>query len=72
MGGPYEVMVGDLSDPLNYDPHLISVSELFNREEGFEFDFVRFDNGKLIVKNDDSRELSADLGELKAKIKSLA
>ena len=69
----YEVMIGNLSDPLNYDPHLISVSEIFDpeHEEGFEFDFVRFENGKLIVKNDDNREFSLDLAEVKAKIKAL-
>lgn len=71
---PYEVMVGDLSDPLNYDPHLISVQEILDpeNEECFDFDFVRFEDGKLIVKNDENREFSLGLAEIKAKIKSLS
>ncbi len=72
--GPYEVMVGDLSEPLNYDPHLICVNEVFDPEhdEGYDFDFVRFEDGKLIVKNDDNREFSLDLAEVKASIKALS
>lgn len=70
----YNVMVGDLSDPLNYDPHLISVRDIIDPEndECFEFDFVRFDDGILIVKNDENREFSLDLTEIKAKIKALS
>lgn len=70
----YNVMVGDFSEPLNYNPHLISVREIIDPEndEGWEFDFVRFEDGKLIVKNDDNREFSVDLAEIKAKIKALS
>lgn len=72
--GPYEVMVGDFSDPLNYDPHLISVCEIIDPEhdEGYDVDFVRFEDGKLIVKNDENREFSIDLTEIKAKIKAFS
>lgn len=71
---PYEVMVGDLSEPLNYDPHLISVRDILDpeNEECLDYDFVRFEDGKLIVKNDDNREFSVDLAEIKAKIKALS
>ena len=70
----YSVMVGDLYDPLNYDPHLISVRDIIDPEndECYEFDFVRFEDGKLIVKNDDNREFSLDLAEIKAKIKAMS
>lgn len=71
---PYEVMVGDLTEPLNYDPHLISVREILDpeNEECLDYDFVRFEDGKLIVKNDDNQEFSIDLAEIKAKIKALS
>lgn len=72
--GPYDIMAGDFSEPMNYDPHLISVSEIFDPEHdnGFEFDFVRFEDGKLIVKNDENREFSVDLAEIKEQIKALS
>lgn len=70
---PYDVMVGDLSEPLNYDPHLISVYDMLTSEngDGCEVDFSRFENGKLIVKNDDNEELLFDLNEIKTKIKAM-
>lgn len=69
---PYEVMVGDLSDPLNFDPHLISIYDLIVSEngEGSDVDFVRFDDGKLIVKTDDNNERAFCLNELKAKLRT--
>ena len=50
--GPYDVMVGKLNDPLNFDPHLISVSEYFDRkhEELPEIDFASWDEDGLTVK----------------------
>lgn len=71
--GPSDVMVGDLSEPLNYDPHFIGVNSLIDPEndECWDIDFVRFEDGRLVVKNDEKREFSFDLGELKAKIKAL-
>lgn len=72
--GPSEVMVGDFSEPLNYDPHLISICEIIDSEndECNDLDFVRFEDGKLIVKNYENREFSLDLAEVKAKIKALS
>ena len=72
-GGPYDIMAGDLSEPLNYDPHLVSICSIIDPEydEGYDVDFVRFENGKLVVKTDDGREFSIDIEELKAKIKAL-
>lgn len=45
-------MVGKLEDPLNFDPHLISVSEYFDREheELPEIDFASWDEDSLSVK----------------------
>lgn len=72
--GLYDVMAGDFSAPLNYNPHLISVREIIDPEndECYEFDFVRFEDGKLIVKNDEKREFSVDLAEIEAKIRALS
>lgn len=72
--GPSDVMVGDFSEPLNYDPHLISVCEIIDPEndECYDWDFVRFEDGKLIVKNDEKREFSIDLAEITAKIKEFS
>lgn len=72
--GPSDVMVGDFSEPLNYDPHLISVCEIVEPEndECYDWDFVRFEDGKLIVKNDDKHEFSIDLTEIKTKIKAFS
>lgn len=72
-GGPCDIMAGDLSEPLNYDPHLVSICSIIDPEydEGYDVDFVRFENGKLVVKTDDGREFSIDIEELKAKIKAL-
>lgn len=62
----YDVMVGDFSEPLNYDPHLISVSEIIDpeHEEGYEFDFVRFENDYLVVKEDSGQEHLISMCEL--------
>lgn len=71
---PYGVMVGDFSDPLNFDPHLISIYDLIMSEigEGSEVVFVRFDDGKLVVKTDDNNERAFCLNELKVKIRALS
>ena len=73
-GGPYDIMVGDLSDPLNYDPHLISVNSIIDPEydEGWDVDFVCFKDSELVVKTDTDREFSLELKEIKAKIKALS
>lgn len=72
--GPSDVMVGDLSDPLNFDPHLISIYEIIDPEYdlGTDIDFVRFELGRLIVKDDDNKEHSFDLSELAEKIKAIS
>ena len=71
-GGPYDIMAGDFSDPLNFDPHLVSVCSVIDPEndECWDVDFVCFKDGKLVVKTDDSREFSVDIEELKTRIKS--
>lgn len=58
--GPYDVMVGKFDSPLNFDPHLISVSDYFDskHEELPELDFVAWSEEGLTVKyeTDDGTE----------------
>lgn len=73
-GGPYDIMAGDLSDPMNYDPHFVSVCSIIDPEydECYDVDFVRFEDGFLTVKTDDGREHSISISEIKARIKALS
>lgn len=73
-GGPYDIMAGDFSDPLNYDPHLVSICSIIDPEydEGWDVDFVRFEEGKLVVKTDTGIEFSLDIGEIREKLKALS
>ncbi len=50
-GGNYEIMVGDFSDPLNFNPHLVSIIDIFDPDGDFdyEFDFKEWKDGKLYV-----------------------
>ncbi len=70
--GTSDVMVGDFSEPLNFDPHLVSVHELIDPdyEEVDDVDFARFESGRLVVKCDcgAEREVSCEL--LSEKIKA--
>lgn len=74
-GGPGDVMVGDLSNPLDFDPHLISVHEILDPEyeEIDDVDYGRFEGGNLIVKCDRNteREVSFDMLFQKIREKSL-
>lgn len=73
-GGNSDIMVGDFSDPLNYDPHLISISEIIDPEydECYDIDFRRFKDGKLVVSADRKEEYSFGLDELFKKIKAIS
>ncbi len=67
--GTSDVMVGDFSKPLNFNPKLIGVHDIIDPEwdEIGDIDFVRFEDGKLIVKCDDGTEREVDMkffGEL--------
>ena len=72
--GPGDVMVGDLSNPLGFDPHLVSVHEILDPEydEIDDVDFVSFSNGNLIVKCDYKTEREVSLDMLFQKIKEKA
>lgn len=70
-GGPSDVMVGDFSEPLNYDPHLVSVHEIIDPEweEVDDVDFARFEGGELFVKCDYNTEKAVSCGVILEKIK---
>ena len=49
--GPSDVMVGSLKDPLNFDPHLISLDEILDPDdECYDVDFVSWDEDGITVK----------------------
>ena len=49
--GPSDVMVGKLDHPLDFDPHLISISKIIDPEdEGYDVDFLSWDSDGLTVK----------------------
>lgn len=65
---PSDVMIGDLSDPLCYDPHLIDVHELgldSDYDDCFDFDFVRWTDSALVVKDDNGKEYEISIDEIK-------
>lgn len=70
---PSDVMVGDFSQPLNYDPHLVSVYEVIepDGEECCDIDFGRFEGGLLFVKCDQSEERSVSCAEIFERIKKM-
>ena len=45
-------MVGNLEDPLNFDPHLISVNKILDPEgdDLYDVDFGNWDTGGITVK----------------------
>lgn len=64
--GSSEVFVGNLHEPLQYDPHLLRIHELLDPEweEIEDIDFVRWDSTALVV-NCDGKELSLPLDTLR-------
>ena len=65
--GPSEVMVGDFSSPLSYDPHLLRLYDLIDpdgEEEIDDIDFESWDNG-LSLKIDCRRTVTLSIEEFK-------
>lgn len=65
-GGGGEVMVGDFSNPLNFNPHLINIHTILDPDyDNIEdIDFKEWHDGKLYVKCD-SKENFINIQELK-------
>ncbi|MDE6539425.1 MAG: hypothetical protein K2K66_04480 [Ruminococcus sp.] len=75
VGMVYDVMVGDFSEPLNFNPHLVSLYDIFNNEYD-EFDFKEWKDNKLYVMcHDEEKSLSVEktlsIDELKTLINEL-
>lgn len=68
---PYEVMVGDFSNPLDFNPHLISLRDILDPEYDYEdIDFKEWKHSRLYVSCDkEEKSLSAE--ELRFMIKEL-
>ncbi len=65
---PSDVMIGDLSDPLCFDPHLIGVHELGldpDYDDCFDYDFVKWTDSALVVKDDNKKEYEISIDEIK-------
>lgn len=69
---PSDVMVGDFSEPMNFDPHLVSINSIIDPEgdECYDTDFARFEDGMLVVCNE-SGECKIPLKLLSEKIKNI-
>ncbi len=69
--GPSDVMVGDFSKPLNFDPYLVSVNEFIDPEyeECWELRFVRFEENGVVVKNEHGTEFFVEFDKIKQRMK---
>ncbi len=62
---PYDVMVGDFSEPLNFNPHLVSLRNILNSEYDYDdVDFKEWKNNRLYVLCD-SEEKSLSIEQLR-------
>ena len=52
--GPCDVLVGNLEDPLNYDPHLLRINAHYMDDIDDEAVEASWGNNKLIIKGDDN------------------
>lgn len=68
---PYEVMVGDFSNPLDFNPYLISLRDILDPEYNYEdIDFKEWKHNRLYVSCDkEEKSLSAE--ELRSMINEL-
>ena len=75
LGMAYDVMVGDFSDPLNFNPYLVSFSDAFNNKYDVYYDelgFKEWKNNRLYVLcYDDNKEKSLSADELGSMIDEL-
>ena len=71
--GPSDVMVGDLSDPLNFDPHLFSIHDIIDPdyEECSDIDFVCWTDEGIEVMVDEKRTQSISFEEIRRGIEKV-
>lgn len=65
--GPYDVMVGDFSEPLSFDPYLVSTTSFINPEhdECWEIDFSRFEENGIVVHNEQGTEFFIEFDKIR-------
>ncbi|MDE6091916.1 MAG: hypothetical protein K2G14_02330, partial [Ruminococcus sp.] len=70
---PCGVMVGDFSDPLDFNPHLASLSDILDPEFDFcwDIDFKEWKNNRLYILCDRKEEKSLSVEELRKLINEL-
>lgn len=75
LGMAYDIMVGDFSDPLNFNSHLVSFSDAFNNKYDVCYDEISFkewkNNRLYVLYYDDHKEKSLSADELRSMIDEL-
>ncbi len=62
------VMIGDLSNPLSFNPRFIDIHDLGidpDYDDGFDFDFLRWSDSSLFVKDDNGKEYEIPIHKIK-------
>lgn len=72
--GCSEVMIGELSDPLNFVPYLVNIHELVDPDyENYDdIDFVRWEKDTLVVKANEEQEFVIEIEKLRAMLEEVA
>ena len=72
--GCSEVMVGELADPLRFDPHLANIHELVDPdyEEYDDIDFVRWEKDALVVQAYGKQEVAIKIIKLREMLTDLS
>lgn len=68
-----DVMAGDFSEPMNFNPHLVSLNGILDPEFDLcqDIDFMEWKNDRLYVICDDKKEESVSINQLKDMINKL-
>ncbi len=68
--GPSDVMVGDFSEPLNFDPYLVSANGFIDPEyeECWDINFVRFEENGIVVRNNQRTEFLVGFDKIKSRL----
>lgn len=73
-GSTSNIMIGDFSEPLHFNPHLIDIHDLGidpDWEDGYDFDFVRWTKSALVIKDDNGKEYEVAIDKIKEKLVSV-
>lgn len=69
--GPCDVMVGEFSEPLNFDPYLVSTTKFIDPgyEECWEINFSRFEENGIVVHNEYGTEFFVEFDKIRQRPK---